>query len=147
MTPDSLYLNGDYNTVGKKASAVVADAVNLLSNSWDNSKTPGALPFAQDTTYNVSFITGDTESTAALRNGGPHNVLRRHENWTGSKEHILGSIVCPFRSKNATGDFNVDGDYYTPPTRDWQFDPDLNQMANLPPFTPGVVDIREIAYW
>ncbi|MEM7515805.1 MAG: hypothetical protein AAF368_02625, partial [Planctomycetota bacterium] len=41
VTQQSLYVQGDYNTVDKKGASVIADAVNLLSNAWDNSKEKG----------------------------------------------------------------------------------------------------------
>ena len=45
-TDDALFIQGDYNTVNKRGSAVIGDAVNLLSNAWDGTKTSGSLPIA-----------------------------------------------------------------------------------------------------
>ncbi|HLG42260.1 MAG TPA: hypothetical protein VI643_02760, partial [Planctomycetota bacterium] len=40
VSPDPVYIRGDYNSVEKKPAAVIADAVNLLSNAWTNTKSP-----------------------------------------------------------------------------------------------------------
>ena len=44
VTEDPLYVKGDYNTTNKHPAAVIADAGNLLSNPWDDSKRAGQLP-------------------------------------------------------------------------------------------------------
>jgi hypothetical protein len=69
-----VYIQGDYNTVDKKGAAVIADAVNLLSNSWDNSKGYGSLPTASETDYNVALVTGSYESVPGRYNGGFENL-------------------------------------------------------------------------
>ena len=45
----------------------------------------------------------------------------------------LGGYVC-----------NWGGSYYTPPQRDWAFDPDLDDPSNMPPGTPMV---RSFVRW
>jgi len=147
VSPNSIFLQGDYNTVDPKPAAVIADAVNLLSNAWDNSKTRGDLPDATETTYNVSVVAGDNASTAAGMSGGPHNLVRRHEDWRGIPEHLNGSIVCPFRSRFATGKFQVGSDYYIPPNRFWMFDERNNDLNTLPPYTPVTVEVQSTATW
>ncbi len=148
VSPDSIYLQGDFNTILPKPASAMADAVNLLSNSWDNTKAPGsALPAATATEYNVSIIAGDVESNSSTFAGGPHNLPRRHEDWRGVPETLTGSIVCPFRSRYATGDFQVGSDYYLPPNRFWAYDERNNTDTNLPPFTPTIVEVRATASW
>ena len=147
ISPNSLYIRGDYNKDGKKSAAVIADAINLLSNDWDNSKGPGDLPGAKDTTYNMSVVTGDVEEVGGKLQGTAMNVLRRHEDWTGDKEKINGSIATLFRSQYATGDFQVGGDYYRPPKREWEFDEDLADIANMPPSTPMSVEVTDVVAW
>ncbi len=147
VSPNSVYIQGDYNTVAPKSASVIADAANFLSNAWDNSKTPGTLPTASETTYNVSIIAGDVESTASVENGGPHNLPRRHEDWGGVDEHLNGSIVCPYRSRYATGDFVLGGNYYYAPNRFWAYDERNNDPANLPPFTPMAVEVEAMVTW
>ena len=146
-SPDSIYIHGDYNTDSPKSAAVMADAVNLLSNSWDNRKSPGTLPDAADTTYNVALITGDTAATAKRFNGGPHNLPRFHENWGGKQATITGSMVCLGTSRKATGTFAVNGDYYRAPRRVWSYDHRFDSIENLPPFTPVYVEVRNAVTW
>ncbi len=148
VSPDSIYIKGDFNTTSKKSAAVMADAVNLLSNSWDNSKTWDTLPSASDTTYNVALLCGDGEEAGPYSyNGGPHNLPRFHEKWSSKKCTILGSMVCLGSSSKATGQFEVDGDYYKPPTRVWTYDTAFNSVANLPPFTPAYVEVENVVAW
>ncbi|MCP5022393.1 MAG: hypothetical protein GY930_11530 [bacterium] len=147
VSPNSVFLQGDYNTVDPKPAAVIADAVNLLSNAWDNTKVRGQLPDATETTYNVSVVAGDNASTTSGMSGGPHNLVRRHEDWRGIPEHLNGSIVCPFRSRFATGKFQVDSDYYIPPDRFWMFDERNNNLNTLPPYTPVTVEVQSTATW
>jgi len=47
VSEGSLYIQGDYNTSNKVGAAVIADAVNLLSNGWDGSKSGNQLPKAK----------------------------------------------------------------------------------------------------
>ena len=74
-----VYVHGDYNTVDKKGAAVIGDAINLLSNSWDGTKSPGSLPNASETTFNFAMITGSYESVPNRYNGGLENLPRFHE--------------------------------------------------------------------
>lgn len=144
-----VFVQGDYNTVDKKPAAVMADQVSLLSNAWDDSKEEGDLPRADETTYNLSVFSGETgfdASNGAEGNGGYHNVLRFHENWSGVDCHIRGSTVIPMVSRNFSTTFRGGGHFYNPPNRDFGFDPDLiADPANLPPFTPIGVEVMEIA--
>jgi hypothetical protein len=38
------------------------------------------------------------------------------------------------------------GNVYTAPNRDWAFDPDLNDLSNLPPFTPSAVYFQRVLW-
>lgn len=143
----SVYLQGDYNTVNKQGASVIGDAVNLLSNSWDGTKTPGTLPTATETTYNCAFITGNYESESGRYNGGLENLPRFHEKWSNIDCNILGSFVNTWDSQYATGDWAYGSDRYKAPRRNWSYDTDFNQVGNLPPFTPMVVNSRQIVSW
>ena len=143
----SLYINGDYNTVNKKGAAVIADAVNLLSNSWDGSKSAGNLPVASETTYNTAIVTGNTTTTLGSYNGGLENLPRFHEKWTTKKCNINGSFVNAWESRYADADWNYGGDYYKAPKRKWYYDEMFNNVENLPPYTPMVVSASDIVRW
>jgi hypothetical protein len=147
VTEGALYVQGDYNTVAKKGAAVMADAVSLLSNSWDGSKNPGQLPYASDTTFNVAIVTGNHETGVGHYNGGLENLPRFHENWSGKNCNIVGSFVNTWTSRYATGAWSYGGDRYKAPRRNWSYDSAFNDVANLPPFTPMAVSARDIVAW
>ncbi|MBL8897826.1 MAG: hypothetical protein JNM84_09365 [Planctomycetes bacterium] len=142
----SLYVKGDYNTVSKKPAALISDAVNLLSNAWDNGKTRGsAIPVATPTTYNAAMVTGNYLTNGSDYNGGLENLPRFHENWRDVRCTIRGSFVNLWQSRFATGRWS--SATYSAPIRDWAYDPDLNNIANLPPGTPLAVTARDVVSW
>ena len=143
----SIYLQGDYNTVDKQGASVIGDAVNLLSNSWDGSKSAGSLPTASETTYNCAFITGNYESEDGRYNGGLENLPRFHEKWSRINCNITGSFVNTWDSEYATGDWKYGLDRYKAPRRNWNYDTDFNQVGSLPPFTPMIVNSRQVVSW
>ena len=147
VTQQSLYVQGDYNTVNKKGAAVIGDAVNLLSNSWTGNKSAGQLPSASDTTYNMAMITGNHETGVGRYNGGLENLPRFHENWSGKSCTIRGSLVNTWQSAYATGPWKYGGDRYQAPARNWSYETAFNDVANLPPFTPMAVTARDVVSW
>jgi len=148
VTEGSLYIHGDYNTDDKVGAAVIADAVNLLSNKWDGDKEPGGkLPKAEATTFNTAIVTGNTLTTQGSYNGGMENLPRFHEKWTGKSCTINGSFVCPWASQYADSPWVNGGNYYRAPQRSWFYEQDFNTLANLPPFTPMVVRGTDVVSW
>ena len=142
-----LYVQGDYNTVAKKGSAVIGDAVNLLSNAWNDSKSKGTLPKAKETTFNVAIVTGNHDTVGSKYNGGFENLPRFHENWSGVRCNIVGAFVNLWTSVVATGAWKYGGDVYEAPIRTWAYDPAFNDIANLPPFTPMALRADEVVSW
>lgn len=147
VSPDPVYIMGNYNTGTWKPAAVISDAVNILSNAWNDTKTATTLPTATATTINAAFISGNTATTTGHYNGGLENLPRFSENWSGVTCTICGSFVNIFQSQIATGAWVYGGYYYTAPTRNWSYDTRFNSTANLPPFTPQVVNISRVAQW
>lgn len=147
VSENSVYIQGDYNTVSKKPAAVIADSVNLLSNAWNNTKTSLTLPVASNTTYNVAMITGNQETKVGAYNGGLENLPRFHENWTNKTCTIKGSFINMWESRYATAGWVYGGVKYTAPTRVWSYDSAFNSVGNLPPHTPMVVTARDVAVW
>ncbi|MEW6073176.1 MAG: hypothetical protein AB1726_11380 [Planctomycetota bacterium] len=147
VTEGAIYVKGDYNSTSKKGSAVIADAVNLLSNAWNDTKSGGTLPAASNTTYNLAFISGNHETVGSSYNGGLENLPRFHENWSGRNCVLTGSFVNTWFSFYATGTWVYGGDRYQAPVRLWSYDEDFNDVANLPPFTPMVVSAHDVAVW
>ncbi|MCP4582785.1 MAG: hypothetical protein GY839_14340 [candidate division Zixibacteria bacterium] len=140
VTDNPLYTLGDYNTVNKKPAAVITDALTILSNDWDdlNSWSGRNDRVAANTQVNVCFMTGNTETGSPGHDysGGFENLPRFLEKWSGKTLKWRGSAVDLWYSRQNTGAWG--GSYYKPPTRDWAFDPDLLDIANLPPGTPQV---------
>jgi len=148
VSESSVYVQGDYNTVNKKGAAVIGDAVNLLSNGWDNSKQKGSgLPSADATTFNMAILTGNQVTQGAAYNGGLENLPRFHENWSGVRCNISGSFVNLWESQHATGAWVYGSDRYTAPIRNFSYDTAFNNVANLPPYTPLAVTAVDVAVW
>lgn len=146
-TSGPVYVHGDYNTVDKKSAAVIGDAINLLSNAWDGTKSPGTLPSATETTFNFAMITGSYESEQGRYNGGLENLPRFHERWSGIPCNISGSFVNIYDSQFATGDWKYGSDRYTAPIRNWEYDESFNSISGLPPFTPMAVSGVPVVSW
>lgn len=149
---DPVYIQGDYNTgngsVTQKGAAVIADAINLLSNSWNGSKTSSSgLPTASNTTYNVAMIAGNNDTSVGNYNGGLENLPRFHENWTGRNCTIKGAMVNTWGSAHATAPWVYGGNRYQAPNRIWSYNTEFNSVANLPPFTPMAVSARDVVTW
>ena len=147
VTDGAAYVQGDYNTVSKKNAAVMADAVNLLSNAWDGSKVAGTLPIADDTTFNTAIVTGNYVTEGAVYNGGLENLPRFHEAWSNKDCNINGSFVNSWESEFATGLWKYGSDRYKAPRRNWAYDTRFNSVANLPPFTPMAVTAKDVVSW
>jgi hypothetical protein len=146
-TDNPLYIKGDYNTINKKPSAVFTDALTILSNSWNDANSTKSLSnrTASNTTVNVSFLTGNTNSQDGHYSGGLENLPRFLEGWSGKTFTYRGSMIDLWFSEQATGLWSY-GSYYTAPNRDWAFDTALLDPANLPPGTP-LVNIVQNSSW
>jgi hypothetical protein len=169
-----IYVQGNYNendqnfTTGNHvATSIIADAVTLLSNGW-NDKYSFNCPHstetscnggksgrvAADTWYRMAVIAGKGKSFGhpGLRyqdfgtDGGVHNFLRFLERWSGKVLNYKGSIVSLYYNRQAVGtykcgDTNFDN-VYRPPTRGYKFDDEFLNPKLLPPQTPRFVDIN-----
>ena len=98
-TDNPAYVRGNYNTSQKQPTAIIADAVTILSRRWGRKNASGNIPGSQpdddlgysslsmsnrrplSTTYNFSMMTGMMETTPSGSNGGPQNIMRMLENW------------------------------------------------------------------
>ncbi|MEA2031059.1 MAG: PilX N-terminal domain-containing pilus assembly protein [candidate division Zixibacteria bacterium] len=133
-----IYIWGDYNTIDKKPAAVMGDACTFLSNDWDDANQLVAnLNSADETTMNVSYLTGNVVSAGGNYSGGFENLPRFLESWSGEEFIWTGSAVNLWESTQATGQWSY-GSFYTAPIRTWSYDTDLDDPANHPPETPCV---------
>jgi hypothetical protein len=159
---DPMWLNPNAPEPAHAAAAVIADAVTMLSNNWSdvnslsNPTNVNARP-AATTYYRVAVSGGKNINfpVAGLAyaggdfgtDGGLHNFLRLLENWGGQTLNYKGSLVSMYYSTYATGiDRDGGGTTYSPPARNYIFDPLFTQPQNLPPGTPLFRDIDNLSY-
>jgi hypothetical protein len=164
-TENPAYLQGDFNsnsagndfTDPSIAASVAADAVTLLSDSW-NDVNSFAFPYNSgnragiSTDYRVAVVAGANpyfqNPTGVIyqdfgTDGGVHNFLRFLENWNGTLSYE-GSIVDLYYSRQANGTYkcgNINA-VYQPPTRGYVFDSNFLTPALLPPRTPLFRDVN-----
>jgi hypothetical protein len=191
ISENPVYVFGDYNNPGLATTfgvtagnptgvgvgaSVIADAVTLLSDNWNdvNSFTfpYGALnatknpPYqvqfggraATQTTYQLAIVGGKgipfanpygTGAGAAQdygTDGGAHNFLRLLEDWTNQTLYYRGSIVTFYYSHQAYGTYKCCVTVYEPPTRGYNFDSNFLQPSLLPPETPVMRTLNTMGY-
>lgn len=171
-----VYIQGDYNASAAQSftdaplvhspAAVIADAVTLLSNSWNDindmtnptnafnrlgSNTWYRLAVASGKTPNFSNSGGANDVTWGT-DGGVHNFLRYIEAWDtagGASTDLSyqGSLVSLYYSNYATGTYKFGkSGIYNAPNRRYSFDALFLQPANLPPATPMFQDVVNLSY-
>jgi hypothetical protein len=152
------------NGVPEAASAVIADAVTLLSNSYtdlrglQNPTNLGGRP-ASTTYYRMAIAAGKNAMFPAPVNwvptsndfgtdGGVHNFLRYIEAWGQPNVSLnyQGSLVSFYFSRQAVGVFKCCNVVYSPPRRNYSFDQNFTNPARMPPGTPVFQDIDNLGY-
>jgi hypothetical protein len=129
-----IYIQGDFNTVSPtKQCAIVGDAINLLSNAWNDSTATGSR-VASNTTVRAALVGGIVASNGTNYSGGAENFVRLLENWSGKTFTYYGSMVQLWKSKQATGVWTGSASVYTAPSaNNWYYDTSLATSA--PPGT------------
>jgi len=178
-----VYVEGNYNATGgacagsplvctylpnaagtETPSAVLSDALTLLSNSWNDINSFNS-PFAYGgraattTYYRLAVLAGKGVSfplpTAGSppkdfgTDGGVHNFLRFLEDWgAGGGQNIAynGSIVSFYFNEQAVGTYKCCTTVYNPPGRGYAFDNNFLTPALLPPRTPAFRDINTLGF-
>jgi hypothetical protein len=143
------------------AASVAADAVTLLSDSW-NDVNSFISPYnvggrsGVTTSYRVAVIAGKQIPFQVPANyvatqqdfgtdGGLHNFLRYIENWGGALNY-QGSLVSFYFSRQAIGTYKG-SPVYSPPSRVYDFDPNFtNGPQWLPPRTPSLRTVNTIGF-
>jgi len=154
VSNQAVYVQGDYNSVDKRPAAVLADSINILSGNWDDAhsaETNLTNRQAIPTTINAAFLagtdtTGGADGDAGLDgayNGGLENYPRLHEYWFNRALTYRGSFVSLDEPRHVDGAWVYGGRYYTAPIRDWGYDTDFEDAANLPPLSPRFVYLRQ----
>jgi hypothetical protein len=159
-----LYVEGNWNANSAGfgnphvATAILADAVTMLSNDWNDWNSfvnphdhdTSLRRHASDTWYRAAVIAGKGLSFPHVSgtyqdfgtDGGAHNFLRFIENWAGHGLNFRGSIVSFFRSRQAVGTYKCCTVVYSPPTRGYNFDTEFLTPSLLPPRTPMFRDVN-----
>ena len=153
-----IYIQGNFNTGGNPASngspgdptnpqvsgytrapcSILADAVNILSGSWNdaNSSAGTSSRVASNTTVNTAILGGIIPTAApggdGSYSGGAENFPRFLEDWSHAVFTYYGSMVELYNSKQSIGEWGKPN-VYVPPTRRWYFD--SNFKVKPPPGT------------
>jgi hypothetical protein len=153
-----IYIQGNFNTGGNPASngspgdptnpqvsgytrapcSILADAVNILSASWNdaNSSAGTSSRVASNTTVNTAILGGIIPTAApggdGSYSGGAENFPRFLEDWSHAVFTYYGSMVELYNSKQSIGEWGKPN-VYVPPTRRWYFD--SNFKVKPPPGT------------
>ncbi|MDQ6623254.1 MAG: hypothetical protein M3Y86_07190 [Verrucomicrobiota bacterium] len=138
-SPPSSTVNG----YDRQPAAIIADAVNVLSNSWIDSNS-GSYPTAAATTVNAGIISGQVPSGSGYYSGGVENFPRFLENWSSKNFTYYGSMIELYQSKQAVGYWGA-SNVYSPPNRAWYFD--TNFVSNPPPGILNSINYRRSRWY
>jgi hypothetical protein len=158
-----VYVQGDYNSASSFGSfhvpcAIIADAISLLSNNWNDIKSftsphsvsSSSARKATTTWYRMALIAGKGKPFAQPSgtaqdfgtDGGVHNFFRLLENWSGQTLNYRGSIVSLYFNRQAVGVYKCCNNVYSPPSRGYNFDTEFLTPSLLPPRTPMFRDVN-----
>jgi hypothetical protein len=168
-TNQMMYVHGNYNADGtitnnsptdsddparfaiegeEAPAALVADAINFLSNNWvDANSKPTALSgrtVATPSEISAAIMTGVVPSGkygTGTYSGGVENLPRFLENWNSTVCAIRGSMVVLYESEVANETWSFGAPIYKAPTRNWGFHTEFGE-GRLPPGTPFIRDYR-----
>lgn len=162
-TDNGLYVQGDYNTgrtgsssppsnsgnpaqptvsgYTRKPAAVVADAVMVLSNNWNDANSSSSLGsrVASATTVNTAIVSGIVATSSGNYSGGAENFPRFLETWANKDFTYYGSMVQLYASQQFKTPWKNTGsgpNVYDAPVRKWFFD---NNFYTTPP--PGTLKL------
>ena len=170
-----VYVQGDYNAVAgsttaepNMACAIIADAVTLLSNDWNDirsftSPNSAAGRPATSTAYRMAVMAGKSVPFArpsgwgAMRDfgtdGGGHDFLRYLESWGNNMLRYSGSLVSFYRSRQAVGTYKSgvtlaanNRNVFSVTNRLFTFDADFLETPLLPPATPSFRDVNTLTF-
>ena len=167
VSENPVYIQGDWNATTANwttdlhaATAVIADAVTLLSSSWDDDLSftspynAGNRQRPANNYYRVAILAGKGPSFALPSDetgmkdfgtdGGTHNYLRMLE--SGGTLNYNGSMATLYFNRQAVGTYKYGATTYGAPTRNFSFDTDFVVPALLPPLTPMFRDMNVIGF-
>jgi hypothetical protein len=131
-------------------AALVADAIMLLSDKWDNRTSAKKDRNSEDdgrravsTTYSAALVTGNVPSDSGKYSGGIENYPRLLEKWSGRTLTYRGSLVRLFRSESFTARWGY-GNVYDAANRNWSFHTGYRTFSPVP--DQGQRDFRRVYY-
>jgi hypothetical protein len=154
-TPAADYI--PQNTSDHIPASIVGDAVTILSNAWNDSKSfrnpfDSAQRVASETHVRFALLAGDSRSSFENTPnqgggdprmcGGVHNFKRFLENWGSVRLNYVGSLINLFNAHNNNGAYKNSAKIYSPPNRNWVFDASFLDPTRLPPGTPFFQNIQ-----
>ncbi|MFN2541877.1 MAG: hypothetical protein ABR514_06895 [Chthoniobacterales bacterium] len=150
VAENPVYIQGDFNTGGsppsnsgtftsptvsgytRRYAAIVGDAINILSNAWNDSNSNSSpitqYKVASNTTINAALVGGIVPSGGGVNNngysGGGENFVRFLEDWNKNNATFTyyGSMVQLWKSLQGTGQWSGNGNVYKAPARHWYYD-------------------------
>ncbi|GEM_PF-1182335 len=162
-TNGALYVQGTYNAPDgltwdedtfassgegvEVPAALVADAIMLLSDEWDNKNsglTNKSKRTPTDTVYSTALVMGNVPSTSSgSYSGGLENFPRFLEFWGGKTASYRGSLIRLFRSEAFNAKWRG-GNVYSPPKRNWAFHTGFRDAP--PPLDVGPRKFRKVYF-
>jgi hypothetical protein len=170
VTENPVYVQGDWNASGgftgtHAATAVIADAVTVLSGNWLDPlsfaspySANGRSQRTANSYYRLAILAGkgaifpQPSGTGATygTDGGAHSFIRFLEDNGSSPDtiHYKGSLATFYYNRQAVGIFKgVSGFVYgIPALRDYSFDTDFLTPSLLPPLTPVFRDMNAVGF-
>ena len=170
-----VYVQGNFNATASSvtqepnvAAAIIADAVTLLSNGWNDIRSftsPHAASgrAASQTGFRMAVLAGKSLAFArptawtAMRDfgtdGGAHDFLRFVETWGSGQLTYSGSLVSFFSSRQAVGTYKsgvtlaaAQRNVFSVANRAFTFDTDFLAPTLLPPGTPSFRDVNTLTF-
>jgi hypothetical protein len=170
-----VYVQGNYNATAASTSAepnmacaIIADAVTLLSNDWNDirsftSPNGASGRNAGATGYRTAIIagksrafprpTGWTSMQDFGTDGGAHDFLRYLETWDNNELRYKGSLVSFYTSRQAVGTYKSglslaasNRNVFSVASRTFTFDTDFLDTTLLPPSTPSFRDVNTLTF-
>ena len=167
-------MNTGFNGVNA-ATAVIADAVTLLSNNWTDANSFGTVgagvPKSAYDVSNTGLRLRSPQSWFRLAiiggkgmafpqptvggvaadfgtDGGAHNFLRMLESSANATDTVnyRGAIATFFYNRQAIGTYKCCNNVYSPPVRAFAFDLNFLNPALLPPNTPVFRDMNAVGF-
>jgi len=156
-----VYVWGNFNSGATWFPASLAgDALTFLSSCWTDAAhavfaLTNACASGTTMTVNAAVAMGHSPTPCDWQRsgcaggnygGGLENFPRFLENWSSRNVVYRGSLVSLYFSQFANLQRWNWRTYYNAPTRDWRFDTRFNNPANMPPGTPMVGSVFQVAY-